>query len=98
MNSKIMECAMRLAEWHVENEPKIEEIWLFPSDEEIRLVDLDPLSLPSEAEMTPFYYGADANIPYPWGVALIRPEQKGKVTPPEEWGPWDKAIKLWPRQ
>ncbi len=97
MNQEIRKCAEKVAAWHVENEPAIQEIWLFPSDKEIRLVDLDPYSLPSEM-ITPFYHAPDQQIPYPTGIALIRPEEKGRLSPPADWGGWDQAIKIWPRQ
>lgn len=95
----ILEEAERLAEVNVEAEPNIEAIYLFPSDTEIRLVELDPTALPGE-DVTPYYFNPEpaSNIHHPFAIALILPQEFRVALPPAEWGNWDAAVKIWPRK
>ncbi len=92
----IREAARRLAEANVEAEPALHAVYLFPSEREIRLIELDPNALPSE-RITPFYFGPDPHggIAFPSAIVLLRPEEI-HLTPPEGWGTWDDAVLLWP--
>lgn len=91
--------AQRLWEDNVAAEPAIRAVYLFPSDEEVRLVHLDPTAAPSRDEQTftPYYFGANAasGVPYPSAIALIRPEEKNVLLPPEGWGDWAQAEQVW---
>ena len=83
----------------LEAEPAIRAAYLFPSSEQIRLVYLDPTTSPSrdEGAIRPFYFGANTagGRPYPLAVALILPEEEGRLQPPEGWGTWGDAELLW---
>ena len=94
----IREAARRLAAANVEAEPALHAVYLFPSECEIRLIELDPTALPSE-RITPFYFGPDpqGGIAYPSAIALLRPDET-HLTPPEGWGVWDDAVLLWSRK
>jgi len=100
MEEKLKNYAQKLAEANAENEPAITEIYLFPSDTEIRLIELDPTAPSSEEIISPYYFPPDprAGIPLPSGIALIPPDQKGKLRPPADWGPWAAAILIYKRE
>lgn len=79
-----------------EDTQDIDTAYLFPSDTEIRLVYIDTTARPSPdpQRIVPFYFGADAEggVPYPSAVALVRPEEKNTLQPPDGWGTWNDAI------
>lgn len=89
--------ARQMARRHAESEPGIQEIYLFPNGGEIRLIEIDSTTTPSP-QVEPFYFGPDrvGGIPYPSAIALIRPEEKDKLPPPEGWGGWRDAQRIWP--
>jgi hypothetical protein len=91
--------ARRLWEDGVEAEPAIQAAYLFPSPDEIRLVYLDPTTAPNRDSQTirPYYFGANAasDLPYPSAIALIRPEEKDRLEPPDGWGTWAQAELVW---
>lgn len=97
-NEDIRTAAHKLAEANIEVASEIQEIYLFPDKEEIRLVEIDPTTLPSE-KILPFYFRADPEdeIPFRSAIALILPEEKGRISPPSGWGSWESAIKIWPK-
>ncbi len=92
----IREAAQRLADGNIQNAPDLEAIYWFPAEDIIRLVMLDPITLPSE-KMAAFSFGPypQGGIPYPYAVVLIRPEEKEHLAPPG-WGTWEDARRLWP--
>ena len=97
------ELAKSLAEEHGRNQPSIASIYWFPSEEEIRFVELDDQVPPlptDEREIEAFYFTADpeGGIPFPSLVALIRPEEKDRLSPPRDWGGWDRAELIWERK
>lgn len=98
MKTEVRNAAIHLAEMNAGAEPAIEEIYLFPSDEEIRLIEVDSTAIPSE-EITPFYFdpSPEDGVPFPMGIAMIRPAER-KLKPPSSWGSWDVAEKIWPRK
>lgn len=91
--------AQRLWQDGVEAEPAIRAAYLFPSDHEIRLVYLDPTTTPSRhgQPISPYYFGANtaSGLPYPSAIALIRPEEKDALPPPDGWGTWAQAELVW---
>lgn len=93
----IVSIAKRLADAHRDAEPSIEKIYLFPSDEEIRLVEVDSVTVPSD-RVTPFYFAPDAagGIPFRSAIALIRPDEDARIPLPEGWGSWSSARLIWP--
>ena len=88
--------ARRLADVNAETEPNVQEIYLFPAVDEIRLVEVDASSLPNK-QMTPFYFGPDpvGSIPFRSAIVLIRPEET-HLSPPHGWGTWASAVRIWP--
>lgn len=98
LTKSVREVASYVAERHVRVAPEIREIFLFPSHDEIRLIEIDPTTLPS-SEITPYYFNPDPvnGVPYISAVALIRPEEKKRLLPPKEWGTWQDGEKIWPK-
>ena len=87
--------ARKLAKANRKAEPGIKGIYWFPSGREIRLIELDPVTVASD-RITPFYFGPDPaeGITFPFAIAIIRPEEKKKLNPPRNWGRWDEARKV----
>ena len=95
----IQDAARNLADYNIEVSPDLAGIYLFPSEDTVRLVILDPVTLPGE-DMVPYYFSAfpSGGVTYPSAVVLIRPEEKLTLPLPPDWGTWDDAIQLWPRK
>jgi len=93
----IEEVALDLAKANIEAEPNISRVYLFPSDNEIRLIEVDRTS-PSVNDVIPFYFGEDSEegIPFPSGIALIHPDDVDKAELPEDWGEWSAKKLIWP--
>lgn len=91
--------AQQLAEMNAQAEPNIQEVYLFPDRDEIRLIELDS-STATSRQIQPFYFAPDptGGIPYRFGIALIRPEEKGILPPPSHWGDWNDAVQIWKRK
>jgi hypothetical protein len=91
----IKKLATELARENIETEPSIKEVYWVPAEDEIRLIEVDELTISSDF-VTPFYFRSDPQdgIPVPCGVALIRPEEVGSLKMPEGWGAWTDAKKL----
>lgn len=78
-------------------EPGIERIYWFPHEREVRLVEtMAALPISDERRLRPYHFRAnpDADLPAPSGVAMIRPEEFGKIELPPDWGNWDDAVLL----
>ena len=94
-NTDLREAALELAKANIEAEPDLQQVYWFPSEEEIRLVLLDPTIAPSRDEevFAPFYFGSNkaAGVPYPSAIALIHPKDKDRLQPPDGWGNWKDA-------
>lgn len=97
MNSKIQSVARRLVARHAKAEPSLREALLFPAEDEIRLVEIDSTSLPSEGAVVPYGFGADVvnGIPYRMWLALILPKEKNRLELPEGWGKWEDGVSIW---
>ena len=95
----VEQAARAMAAANVEAAPETEAIYFFPSDDEIRLIETDPTTLPS-VEAVPYYFAAapKSGIPFRSSVALIRPEEAFRLAPPPGWGTWEDAIQLWPKE
>jgi hypothetical protein len=91
----IRETAEMLADANLESEPNLKRIYLFPSQEEIRLVEVDVTAQPysTDSVLAPFYFGANrsSGIDYQSAIALIRPEDERQIRLPEGWGDWASA-------
>jgi hypothetical protein len=87
--------AHRLAVYNQDADSGIVSSYLFPSATEIRLIHLDENSPATQdgEPIAPFYFGPDraGGIIYPSAIALIRPEEKERLSLPEGWGAWDDA-------
>ena len=91
----IRKLAAELAQESVEAEPSISDVYLFPADDEIRLIEVDEQTVPSDC-VAPFYFrpAPEDGIPVHCAIATIRPEEVGKLELPEGWGSWDDAEKI----
>jgi hypothetical protein len=90
--------AKYLAHENRKNDPDITDVYWFPDEEEVRLVEVNPTvpeTSPDEG-VQPFYFrpAPASSLPAPSGVALIRPDEVGKLTLPKKWGKWDSAVRL----
>jgi len=89
--------AKLLAADNKEAEPEIQRIYWFPDHDEVRLIVLDP-SVPKEQDgiVHPFYFrpSPEDGLTAPSAIALIRPEEFGKLRLPHTWGDWSAAIAL----
>lgn len=94
----IHDAARKLADYNMEVSPDLAGIYLFPAEDVIRLVLLDPITIPSEG-MVPYYFNAfpQGGVTYASAIVVIRPEEKATLPPPPGWGAWEAAIQLWPR-
>lgn len=90
-------CAKKLAQANVEAEIHITGVWHFPSTDEIRLVETDETAAPSDNALDPFYFAPDpkSGIPFPSGIAIIRPDEFGNLALPEGWGSWKDAKRIY---
>ena len=95
LNISVNEAANRLVRYNHEADAAIERTYIFPSDQEVRLIHIDTTSIPLRdgEEVAPFHFRATPQdgIPYPSAVALVRPEEEGVVAPPAGWGEWNTA-------
>jgi hypothetical protein len=95
--SKVRGLALVLAKENRQSEPGITRILWFPDDREVRLVEVeDGLPASSGEQVEPFYFGASPAdlFPLPSGIALIRPDEVGKLRLPDGWGDWADAEEL----
>ena len=98
INSDVRAAALEIVRENREADPDLKEVYLFPDEEEIRLVYLDPNTMPHRGDnwITPFYFGRDVKggLPYRSAIALIRPEEFDSLLPPQAWGTWRDAEAL----
>ena len=89
--------ARALASENRKAEPTIQRVYWFPNEEEVWLVGVTPTVPQSEdGAVHPFYFRPDPshNLPVPSGIALIRPDEFGKLRLPTKWGDWRRAVEL----
>lgn len=105
MKSNIREAAEDLVRANLEAEPAIVKAYLFPSDQEIRLVYVDPTTSPLHADerIAPYYFGAgksgnSSSIGYTTAIALVLPQEDHHALLPTGWGEWDDADILWEKR
>jgi len=91
---EIKKQALLLARENRKAEPGIESIYWIPSTTEVRLIEVEPDTVKClSGAIEPFYFDpapADG-LPAPSGVALIRPDEFGKLKLPADWGSWKDA-------
>ena len=89
--------AKYLAAENRKNDPDITEVYWFPDDDEVRLVEVnDTVPESAELEIRPFYFrpSPTAQLPAPSGIALIRHSEVRRLRPPDDWGSWESAIRI----
>lgn len=95
MDPVVRAAALEMVRENREADPLIQEVYLFPAEEEIRLVYVDPNTMPSRENdsFVPFYFGRDlqGGLPYRSAIAVILPEERETLHPPENWGTWSDA-------
>ncbi|MCX7014539.1 MAG: hypothetical protein NTW86_18645 [Candidatus Sumerlaeota bacterium] len=94
--------ARRMAQEHAALESyRIEEVWLFPdeSENEIRLVEIDPTTMPHEGKLPAYRFGPFRGYPLYWvAIAVIRPDDKERLELPDGWCSWDEAKRIWSKR
>lgn len=93
----VKEQAAMLAADNRQADPSIQRVLWFPSDEEIRLVEVtDEVPASPDGQLRPFYFRPSPKdgILAPSAMILIRPEEVGKLTLPTAWGGWSDAHEI----
>ncbi|HEY4329088.1 MAG TPA: hypothetical protein VGN88_05075 [Phycisphaerae bacterium] len=93
-NTDALEMAKYLAEENRKDDPSVKRVVWFPDGGFVRLVVLSEDSpISDDGSLHPFYYRASPahRLPLPSGVAIIRPDEYGKLSLPADWGTWDTA-------
>lgn len=96
-SSTIKNQAKELAKDNRKAEPSITKVYWFPNDKEVRLVELtDIIPQNDDGELHPFFFRSSPqnNLPAPSGIAMIRPDEYGKLKLPDDWGKWEDAQEL----
>ncbi len=95
LNPEVKSAALEMARHNLEADPTLQAVYLFPAEDEIRLIYLDPVTSPSKEapHIHPFYFGRDipGGMLFRSAIALILPEKRFTLLPPEEWGTWNDA-------
>ncbi len=87
--------ARYLASDNYEAEPDIQKVYWFPDDEEVRLVELTPqIPVTHDGLLHPFYFrpSPEDDLPSPSAMALIQPDEFGRLRLPDRWGTWSDAV------
>lgn len=102
LNANIRDAAKDLVNANIEAEPAIVKAYLFPSDNEIRLIYVDPTTSPLRADeqIAPYYFGAGKSADssyaaYTSAIALVLPNEAESASLPEGWGKWSDAEVVW---
>lgn len=95
LNPEVRKAALEIIRENREAEPALQDIYLFPAEDEIRLIYVDPTALPNRdaPDIHPFYFGRNiqSGLHFRSAIALILPEERETLNPPEGWGTWDDA-------
>jgi hypothetical protein len=85
--------ARRIAQENFEFNSELVEAYWFPHPEEYRLVYVDPYVVPAEEKLPLFQFKLQDTPTHvaTLMVAVIRPEEVGKLLLPEGWGEWHNA-------
>lgn len=103
----VREAAEDLVRANLETDLEITKVYLFPSEDEIRLIYVDPTTMPLHPgdPIGPFYFGArpDPEYPQPYqfytaGIAVIRAEEAEQARLPKTWGGWNDAEIIWEKR
>jgi len=98
MKQAVKEAARRLAKWNALNVDNSVALW-FPAKDEVRLVFLQsdfPLSNPGEYLQLMRFPPSKTlgNTQYMEATAICRPEERGMLRLPENWGRWEDAVEI----
>jgi hypothetical protein len=92
---KILEQAKKLANEARNLDSNITEVYWFPDEQEVRLIEINENTIKSlTGRIEPFYFDSTAEIPAPSGVAVIQPSEVGKLKLPKDWGNWKNCQRL----
>ena len=95
LKPEVKAAALEIVRENREGDPSLQKVYLFPAEDEIRMIYVDPTSRSHRGNgaITPFYFGKNVQtgLFYRSAIALIRPEERGTLLPPEGWGTWDDA-------
>jgi hypothetical protein len=95
INISMEEQARRVAALNREADPDITEIFWFPDDKELRLVEVSAtIPISTDDQVHPFYFRPGKWLPIPSGIAMIRPDEVRKSSLPADWGNWDAAKRI----
>lgn len=93
--ARILDQAKELAKEARLAEDSIFKFLLFPSDQEVRMIEVATNAFPSlSGHVHPLYFGPSEEQPVPARIALIAAEGEQKLTLPPEWGSWSDAQEL----
>ena len=76
------------------SDPAIQQVLWFPDDNEVRLVGVTPeVPESDDGVIHPFYFrpAPEDDLPVQSGIALILPDEVGKLRLPRTWGEWPAA-------
>ncbi|HYF51072.1 MAG TPA: hypothetical protein VEJ63_16785 [Planctomycetota bacterium] len=91
----VEEQAKKLAAQNKATESKISEIYWFPDEKEVRLVEvLDELPLQDSDELEVIYFNPEPDMPHQMAIGLVHPRQFKRLTLPHAWGTWETGRKL----
>ena len=100
-SDELRRVAEALAQTNAESEPAIREVFWFPSDDEIRLVEVDDTlsDLEPGEVVAPFYFRPDpvGGIPFQLAIALVGTGDANHARLPQGWGDWSEARPIWRR-
>jgi hypothetical protein len=97
INPEVEQQARNLARANREADTQVTSVYWFPKDDEVRLVELtDSVPCSPDGRVHAFHFSASARdgLTYPSAVALIRPDELGRLTLPDGWGQWTDAVEL----
>ena len=90
--------ALELARKNLQSEPSLEAIYWFPHETELRLVEAyDDVPPTLDGVARAFYWrgtGTDAGKEIWTAIALMQPEEIGRLKLPEGWGGWEDAERI----
>src|SRR6185437_9512684 len=98
-SQEVRATARVLVEENSDSYPALERIYLFPNEDEARLVYVDSTTAPIRPgeRIVPFYFAASPKdgLTIKSAMAIIAPEDDQSGPLPESWGTWENAILLW---
>jgi hypothetical protein len=93
--NEIRRYAQFLAQEAWDADDGVQAIYWFPDEHEVRIIEACHNTVVSLSGcVEPFYFNATEEVPFPSGIAVIRPQEVGNLTMPEGWGKWEQGIKL----